>query len=562
MLHRFFTLFRRSHKHTLIEPDEIFLDSSNLPQFDTHQFEGRIERPISKNTFLLLGVAIFMIVLLLTGRLWMLQVVHGSSYSERSEENRLQDIHLFAERGLIYDRNGVELAWNTPNSEGDFAIRTYTSNPGFGHLLGFAQLPQQDSSGNFFETETIGLAGVEQTHHETLKGQNGSKLVETDALGEILSESVAAPPEDGYNVTLSIDADLQEAMHTFIKNVADEQNYIGGAGVIMNVNNGEVLAMVNYPEYDSNVLTRGADTEAIASYAVDERKPYLDRVVTGLYTPGSTMKLFVALGALGENVIDPATSILSTGELLLPNPFVPDTFTRFLDWKAHGYVDMRQAIAVSSNVYFYHIGGGFGDQRGIGISKIEEYVRKFGFGTETQLDTGGEALGTIPNPEWKREHFDGDDWRLGDTYNTSIGQYGFQVTPLQLVRGIAAIANGGTVVEPKLISGSKVDSRRTGIPVEHIDIVRDGMRLAVTEGSAVGLSNPNVAVAAKTGTAQVGAQNQFSNAWVVGFFPADDPTYAFTVLMDRAPAGTAVGGVSVMRQTLDWMAVNTPEYLE
>ncbi|KKW11684.1 MAG: Cell division protein ftsi/penicillin-binding protein 2 [Parcubacteria group bacterium GW2011_GWA2_49_9] len=255
---------------------------------------------------------------------------------------------------------------------------------------------------------------------------------------------------------------------------------------------------------------------------------------------------------------------MSTGSLSVPNPFDPKKPTIFNDWKAHGAVDMRRALAVSSDVYFYEIGGGFEDQKGLGIATIEKYMRMFGFGSVPPgSDMFGEA-GVIPNPEWKKANFNGDGWRLGNTYHTAIGQYGFQVTPLQVVRAIAAVANGGKLLEPRLVEEKDVPPAYSVLPIQtsSFQIVREGMRDAVTEGgTAAGLFIPQVAVSAKTGTAELGTRKQFVNSWVVGFFPYEKPRYAFAVIMERGPHDNTVGGLYVMRELLEWMSVYTPEYL-
>ena len=225
---------------------------------------------------------------------------------------------------------------------------------------------------------------------------------------------------------------------------------------------------------------------------------------------------------------------------------------------------MRLAIAVSSDVYFYVVGGGFEDQRGIGIGNIEKYMRLFGFGEVPGDNDFFGAAGVIPNPEWKEANFNGDAWRVGNTYHTAIGQYGFQVTPLQAVRAIAAIANGGKLLAPRLVRDADEQPDYKVIPIEpsSFGIVRDGMRMGVTEGTASGLALSGVSLAAKTGTAELGTQKRYVNSWVVGFFPAQKPRYAFAVMMERGPRGNTVGATYVMRQFLEWMSVYAPEYLK
>jgi len=558
-------LFNNKIKHhgSGIDPDEIFLDAHNLPQFDVQQFEGVLERPIAKRVIIFVGIIFAIIGSVFMWRISMLQIANGESFAIRSENNRLKHMPIFADRGVVHDRNGVELAWNIPGEHKNaLPVRAYIDNEGFGHLLGYVKPPLIDKNGYYYREEFEGIIGVESVYNSELGGSNGLKITETDALGDIISESVIEPPHDGENITLSIDAKVQEKLYKFIKSTALDRDFNGGAGIIMDVSTGELVAITSYPEYDSAVLSEGENDKLIASYNENSQKPFLDRAISGLYTPGSIVKPFIALGALNEGVVTPSTSILSTGSISIQNPYFPDLFSVFTDWKAHGWVNIKEALAVSSNVYFYEVGGGYEDQKGIGIEKIENYVRKFGLGEATHLGLSQEPSGLIPNPAWKAETFDGEPWRIGDTYNTAIGQYGFQATPLQMVRAISAIANDGIFIESKIISGEKTETRQIDIPKEHFDIVKSGMRLAVTNGTALGLNVSAVSIAAKTGTAEVGIEKKKVNSWVVGFFPYENPRYAFAVVMEEGSRENTIGGLFVMRQLIDWMAVNTPEYLK
>jgi penicillin-binding protein 2 len=227
---------------------------------------------------------------------------------------------------------------------------------------------------------------------------------------------------------------------------------------------------------------------------------------------------------------------------------------------------MRRAIAVSSDVYFYEIGGGFENQPGLGIEKIEKYMRLFGFGETIQDNPLFDRTGTIPSPEWKKENFEDGSWRIGDTYHTSIGQYGFQVTPIQVARAVASIANNGALLSPTILQTSEPEAIKKSEPLgfsdEQMSIVKDGMRLAVIEGTASGLNIPQVTIAAKTGTAELGASKKFVNSWIVGFFPYEKPRFAFAAIMEKGPYDNTIGALYVVRQLFEWMAVNTPEYLK
>lgn len=555
----FLRRLRRRRRGYEIDPDEIFLDASNLPRFDEHQFEGRLERPIRKRTLATFGVVSALLGVLFVGKIYNLQIVDGDFYAAQAQSNRLEHTLVFAERGVIYDRQGERIAWNERVEGKDFAERMYFKGGGLGLVLGYVSYPKYDRLGIYYDEEMHGLDGVEKLKDAELLGRNGRKIVELDALSSVQSESVFDRPQDGNAVVLTIDAELQAKLYDLIVARAEESGFKGGAAVVMDIKTGDLLALTSYPEYRGELLASGSAT-TVAAYTSDPSKPFLNRAVSGLYTPGSIIKPFIAIGALEEGVISPTKEILSTGALTLENPYNPLLSTTFKDWKAHGYVDLRRALAVSSNVYFFEIGGGFGSQPGLGITRIEKYVRKFGFGSSTALSIAPEPAGTIPNPSWKLEKFD-DEWRLGDTYNTAIGQYGFQVTPLQTVRAVAAIANGGTLLEPSLFLDDGVSAVATGVSTRNLAIVREGMRQAVTEGTAKGLLLPEVAIAAKTGTAELGASKAYVNSSAVGFFPYDNPQYAFAILLEAGPQENLMGGVSVMRQLFDWIVVERPAYV-
>lgn len=552
-----------------VEPDEIFLDSKNLQNFDQQQFEGRIEKPISQRTVILVGLFFFTICGVFFGRLFHLQVQKGQAYLERSQNNTLSEVIIFAERGIIYDRNKVELAWNKKTGEEiekgeeeNFPMRSYIA-PGFSHLLGYVSSPSKDKSGKYWQTEYVGKDGLEKEYNEEIEGINGSKIVETDAHREIHSQNMVNTPIRGKELVTSIDSRIQSKLYELIANFAEKNKFQGGAGIIMDVRNGEILAATSFPEYSGEVLSLGEDKAKIAEYATDKRKVYLDRTISGLYTPGSIVKPFFAFGALAEGVIDPYKEILSTGSLSIPNPYDKEHPTIFRDWKAHGYTDMSEAIAVSSDVYFYTIGGGFEGQKGIGISNLEKYARLFGIGEKTGVDLPDEKGGVIPNPEWKLKTFKGDPWRIGDTYHTSIGQYGFQVTPIEMVRATGALANGGFLQVPHFLLGDKTkerDKEDLNLRQDYLDRVTEGMREAVTYGTASSLNVPFVEVAAKTGTAQIGVGNKKMNSWVIGFFPYENPMYAFTILMEAGPSTNQTGASWIMRGLLDYMYWETPEY--
>jgi penicillin-binding protein 2 len=283
----------------------------------------------------------------------------------------------------------------------------------------------------------------------------------------------------------------------------------------------------------------------------------------------------MALAALDDNIISPTTVIQGTKYISIQNPYDPTKSTIFNDWQAQGPEDMYKAIAESSDVYFYEIGGGYKSQPGLGITNIDKYIPMFGFGTPIAANTDGlpdtddegsffeSASGTIPSPAWKAATFDGEQWYLGDTYHTAIGQYGYQITPIQAVRAMASIANGGTVLNPTIIKGDQGTIAQT-VPISQADfqVVREGMRQGAETGVTDALNLPFVQVASKSGTAQLGVQLQSVNSWITGFWPYNNPKYAFAILLENGPSTETINATDAMVEVLNWMNANTPSYFQ
>lgn len=563
---------KRKRRYQDIAPDEILIDAQNLPGFDSSRLEGRIERPIEARIFRMFALGITLVGVIFLVQLTKLQVVDGASLRARAESNRLTSQTLIAERGLITDRFGNPLAQNEWRDDLGFALRSYPLGDAAAHVVGYVSYPKRDDNGYWFQDKSEGLAGIEASFNQELEGNNGAEIREVTASGEQVSGSTIRKPENGKEVTLSLDAELQQELYEAIKTRAEESHFIGGSGVIMDVQTGEVYALASYPSYDPEVLSIGSPNDVIAGYVADKRSPFLDRAISGLYTPGSVVKPIVALAALQENIITPDKQLYSSGAISVPNPYDPAHPSVFRDWKAHGWVDMRQAIAVSSDVYFYGIGGGLtgvtatqarvDSQAGLGISAIEKYMRLFGIASPTGVPLEGESGGVIPNPDWKAEHFDGERWFLGDTYHTAIGQYGFQVTAIQLARAVAALANGGVLIEPSILSGVSGAHSSLGLSDANLQVVREGMHRGVEEGTALALNIHGLELAGKTGTAEVGVNKEFVNSLVEGFFPYTNPRFAFVIVMERAKAGTPQGAPAAMRSVLEWIVANRPDMIK
>lgn len=548
----------------IVDLDEILLDASNLPSFNTGRMEGRRELPIRAWNVYIMGFLFTIIAVAFFTKIFQLQIVEGSRFREISDNNSVNTSVIIAERGVVFDRRGEPLIWNEFDfsDQYDFPVRAYTDRLGIGQLLGYVSYPKRDKKGFYYRTEYIGRTGVESAFEPELHGVNGEKIIEEDALGAVVGEHALAAPVEGRELTLSVDAGLSEAMYQIISTSSIKAGFRSGAGAIMDIHTGEILAMTSYPSYDPEVMADGDNTDLISEYNTDDRLPFLNKVVSGVYTPGSIVKPFVAYAALSEKIIDPNKTIVSTGSITVPNPYNPSNPSKFNDWRAHGAMTMREAIAFSSNVYFYIIGGGFGDQSGLGITKMSQYFKLFGMGSTTGITIATEQEGVVPTPLWKQATF-ADDWRLGDTYFTAIGQYGFQATPLQMLRAYAALASGGTLITPHVVKGAVGASIDLGLQKEYLKVIYEGMRKTVIlpGGTARGLERSDVAIAAKSGTAEIGAGNAYVNSWAAGFWPYEDPQYAFILMMDKAPRSNALGATRIMGGVFDWMALNRPEYI-
>ena len=538
-----------------IAPDEIFLDSSNTT-FDRELFEGRLEKPLPRATFIALSGAFVVLFLILVVRTWDLQVVNGEAFALESAHNSLEVTTLFAPRGNIVDLHGVVLAENVEKPDGSMG-RSYLV-PSLGQIIGYVSYPKKDAHGVYYDTIESGVAGLEAKYDSLLAGKNGQLLVEKDAFGTIRSQGTIVPAQAGETLRLSIDANLEEHLARAISDTARERGFIAGAGVILDIDTGAVLAIVSYPSYDPNVMSNGTPADTISMYNTNPGRPFLDHAVQGVYAPGSIVKPFVASGALTDGLITSNTIINDPGFLSIPDPYHPGKKFIYKGWKALGPVDVRNAIAWSSDVFFYTVGGGFGSQKGLGIDRLDYWYKQFGLGSTTGIDLPEEAEGLIPTPAWKETTFD-EPWYLGDTYFTAIGQYSVQVTPIQMARATAAVANGGKLFTPTLLKGQEPEFTVVPVETSSLQVVREGMRICVTKALASALNLPYVSVAAKTGTAQTGVRNQYDNSWVEGFFPYENPRYAFAVVLERGPSGAGGQSVNVMRKLFDALyAENSP----
>lgn len=547
---------RRKNYGEELDYENVFFDAKNISDMNVQQMQGVLERPIAKYALFGIGVLFAVLCFLFVSRVYTIQLVDGQTLYDRAEGNAIKYDVIFNKRGVLYDRNGVELAWNEDIPDQDFANRRYINTPGFSHILGYVTYPQQDNRGKYFLTEYKGISGLEFTYNELLNGQVGFRKNTVDSRGIIQDDSVIQEPIEGLNIYLTIDAELQARIHKELARYVEEQGFDGAAGLVIDLETGGLLAMTSVPEYDSNVLADGDDRELITSYNTNEKKPFLNRAIGGTFAPGSVIKPFIASGILDRDLISPNYKLVTNGVITVPNRF-GGAPAYFRDARNNGVINIREALAKSSNIYFFTFGGGFGEHKGLGINGMKEYLDEFGFGSKTGLVELNELSGFVPTPEWKRETFD-EPWLLGDTYFTAIGQYSFLTTPLQVLIATAAVATDGQVLRPTLTLSQTDQSpllREIDISFADFDVVQEGMRMVVThpQGTARSLNLPYVTVAAKTGTAERGASRSKWNSWTAGYWPYDNPRYAFIVMAENGPAGNRLGISRTMTRVFQGM---------
>jgi penicillin-binding protein 2 len=451
------------------------------------------------------------------------------------------------------------------------SIRRYPQGAAVADVLGYmGRVDEEDYAAlkdkGYIASDRIGKAGVEAAYEGYLRGVPGRKEIEKDASGREIRVLAEDAPKPGNDLVLSIDLDLQKKAQEFVTQAAHGGQ---GAAVVMDVHTGEVLALVSLPTYDNNIFSGKIDEARLQQYLDDPKKPLVNHALSEQYAPGSIFKQITGAAALQEGVASPSTTITSTGAIQVPNEYDPSVVYTFKDWRALGTLNFYGGVAMSSDVYFYYLAGGYhaygNNFNGLGIERLARYARQFGLGRPTGIDIAGEADGIVPDPDWKKRTF-GDDWFLGDTYNMGIGQGFLAVTPVQMVRVTAAVANGGTLLRPHVLRevrdakgnvvvppGPRVEGN-VGVSDENLAIMREAMRQAVSWGSASQGAVRDVSVAGKTGTAEFGPRfadgSYETHAWFSGFAPADDPQIAITVFLERGVG--AIDAAPLAARILDY----------
>ncbi|MBI3826981.1 MAG: penicillin-binding protein 2 [Candidatus Rokubacteria bacterium] len=563
--------------------------------------------------------ALFAIV----GQLWYLQVLEGGRFLDASDKNRIRVRPIAAPRGILFDRHGRPLVDNRPAftlslipreldrererrdavlgrvaalldipfrelvdavervppeslmpvrvrrglSLSDVAKveewklelpgvivevepqRAYPSSRFAAHLLGYVREASDDQlkQGRYRRGDMVGQSGLERVLDEHLRGRDGGERIEVDALGRSIRVMQAAEPNPGAQVVTTIDRRVQETAERAMEGKA-------GAVVVMDPRSGDVLALVSTPAYEIDRFTGTIDRAAWLRVVQDPDRPLLNRVIQGQYPPGSVFKVVVTAAGLQEGSLAPMDRVHCGGAFTLGDH-------TFHDWKkeGHGTVDLHRAIVHSCDVFFYQAG------LKVGGTTIARYAQAFGLGRATGIDLSGEKIGLIPEPRAGRRGRRA--FLAGDVANMAIGQGALLVTPLQVARAMAAVANGGVLWKPRLVQRVERPERGViwsdpGRVMGHVElspmvwaVLRQGLWGVVNEGgTGTAARIPGLDVAGKTGTAQTVANSKSEkgqdHAWFAAYAPAPNPEVVVVVFVERGGHGGAAAA-PIARQILN-----------
>ena len=575
-----------------------------------------------------------------------LQVWHHQEYKTRSEANRIKLRPVVPARGLILDRNGKLLADNIPAyrlelvpdqiddiqatvrelaqlvslSEDEidqfqdsrkasrsfrpvvlklrlseeerarlavnryrfpgvdvvpYLTRRYPQDALLAHVIGYvgrvdAKDLERLGDSKFSALTHVGKSGLERYYEDSLRGDIGYEQVEQNVEGRSLGVVGRLPADPGADLRLSVDVDLQRAMVAAF-------GELEGSAVAMDPRTGEILAMVSLPSFDPNLFVNGISHRDYAALNDNPSRPQFNRVVLGGVAPGSTVKPLTALAGLDSGVRTAEDKVLSTGMFRLSG-------MKGRGWGdshrgGHGWTDLRKSIAESVNTYYYQLA------LDLGVQRYDSYLGKYGFGQPTGIDQLGEIAGILPSPAMKMK-LTKERWYPGDLVNAAIGQGLWKVTPLQLVRGVGAIANGGNLLRPHLVAARRVgfDASWQSLPQpaplritehpEHLRAVQEGMEMTVSVPGGTAYSvfhDAPYRSAGKTGTAQVVNRSEQSinpkslplwkrhRALYIGYAPVENPSIAVVVAVEGGGYGASTAG-PIARKIMDaWLLPKTPE---
>lgn len=608
------------------------------------------ERRLIGNRIYLAGVFMLLLIVLLLGRIFYLQIIEHNHYTTLSRDNQVQIRPLPPIRGLIFSSDNVLLADNRPSfslditpekisgslnhliarlrkyirisksdirrykelakkkrrferiplrlnlTDQEVAIiavnqhlfsgvdivaglsRYYPVGPNLEDIVGYVgridkdELSELDAS-EYSGTSYIGKLGAEKAYESILHGHVGYEEVEVNVQGRVIRQLDTTPPVSGKNIYLTVNVGLQNL-------AVDEMAGRKGAIVALDPRDGSILALVSAPGYDPNPFVNGIDPAAYRKLLYSKDTPLLNRAIQGTYPPGSTIKPFLAFTALNDGVRKPDDETWCPGWYKIPGTNIKRRgWVWFLRKSGHGHIDMTQAIAQSCDIYFYKLA------TDMGINRMDAGLQQFGFGEDTGIDIGGENSGLLPSPAWKRKTR-GQPWYPGDTVNVGIGQGNLLVTPIQLARAVAAIANRGTLVTPHLLAGiqdpvtnviHKYEPPANKVSIvakkpEYWDVIINAMNQVVDGAHGTARASGRGAkykFAGKTGTAQVYSlppgmnpddvnvpEDLRDHALFIAFAPLDNPTIAVSVIVEHGAHG-ASAAAPIARHMFDyWLSRN------
>ncbi|HEV2357956.1 MAG TPA: penicillin-binding protein 2 [bacterium] len=570
-----------------------------------------MERDVFERRLLTLLAVVGLLLGILVIRLWQVQIVQGDYFLRLSEENRLRVTPLAAPRGSLVDRHGRTLVANRPaftvallplelrhpgpeaaalgkvlgmdpaeilsrlaagrdrpfdpvrlrrdvpkeivagieESQLDLPgvlvevepVRQYLYKTLGAHAFGYVgEINEQElrrlRAAGYESGDLIGKDGVERTYDAYLRGRSGEFQAEVDAQGHVVRTLGTVPAVPGDTVALGLDLALQQAAEAAL---GDRP----GAVVAMDPRDGAVVTFVSHPAFDPNVFSAGITAAAWNGLMKDPRQPLLDRAAQGTYPPGSVFKIVTASTALQLGLVQPDSRFFSPGYYNLGG-------WTFHEWKALGNVNFIDAIALSCDACFYELA------RRAGPTQMAAFAHMYGLGQLTDVDLPDDSRGVVPDPAWKQRVWK-QPWFGGDTLNMGIGQGYVLTTPLQVARMLAAVANGGTLVTPHLVTeirgpDGRVIARITPPPAGHLRlspetmaVLRTGLAAVVTRGTATNVQIPGLTIAGKTGTAE--AAHGKPVAWFAAYAPVDAPRLVVVAMVENAGFGDEFAAPIVKR---------------
>lgn len=443
--------------------------------------------------------------------------------------------------------------------------RSYPYGSALTHVIGYVakindkdveRLDKEELLPNYAATHDIGKLGIERYYEDVLHGKTGYEEVEVNNRGRVIRQLHEQPPQAGRDIYLTVDLELQ----MYIEKLLTTSR---AAVVVTDPRNGEILALVSNPSYDSNLFVNGISNKDYQGLLNNPDRPLINRTIQGLYPPASTVKPFISVAALSEKVITPTTTIFDPGWWQLPG-----SEKRYRDWKrwGHGKLNVVKSIIESADTFFYQVA------YDMGIDRLSEWMTKFGFGEHTGIDLGEESAGIMPTREWKQKRYK-KPWYQGDTIPVGIGQGYWTATPIQMSKALITLINDGQVKTPHLLYGTKLgnamvpydDKETTQIGDIHSgywELAKQGMYGVANAPNGTGrrsfIGAPYKA-AAKSGTAQVFSYETYNasklaehlrdHKLMIAYAPYDNPTVTVTIILENGGAGPSVG--DLVRQIFD-----------